>query len=104
MPSTVDRDRGPESPQWSEHLRQAWTKATERNTPQERAYRLGYQVGDDGEGGEGHFTDLDVAYAWLYQDVAHGDPVTLETVRALGHRRGASDYTYHLVACSFWPS
>lgn len=61
---------------WSEQLRVAWRKATERNTPQERAYRLGYQVGDDGEGEQGHFTDIDVAYAWLYQDVAHGDAVS----------------------------
>jgi len=28
---------------WPEQHRQAWTKATERNGPEERAYRLGYQ-------------------------------------------------------------
>jgi hypothetical protein len=61
---------------WSEQLRQAWTKATERNGPEERAYRLGYQVGDDDEGEQGHFTDIDLAYAWLYQDVAHGDAMS----------------------------
>ena len=61
---------------WSEQLRQAWAKATERNTSHERAYRLGYQVGDDGEGEQSHFTDIGVAYAWLYQDVAHGDAVS----------------------------
>jgi len=58
---------------WSEQLRQAWMKATERNTPQEHAYRLGYQVADDGEGERRHFTDIGVAYACLYQDVARGD-------------------------------
>jgi hypothetical protein len=57
-------------------LRQAWSKATERDTSQERAYRLGYQIGDDADSEQGHFTDLDVAYAWLYQDVAHGDEVS----------------------------
>jgi hypothetical protein len=61
---------------WSQQLRQAWTKATERDTAREHAYRLGYQVGDDGEGEQGHFTDIDAAYAWLYQDVAHGDAVS----------------------------
>ncbi|MGA9358482.1 MAG: hypothetical protein WBW75_10895 [Mycobacterium sp.] len=59
----------------SEHLRQVWTHATERNTTQERAYVAGYRVGPDGEDGEGHYTDIDLAYAWLYQDVAHGDAV-----------------------------
>ncbi|MGR6978372.1 hypothetical protein [Mycobacteroides abscessus] len=58
----------------SELLRNAWSKATERDTRQERAYRLGYQFGEDGE--QFHFTDIDIAYAWLYQDVAHGDEVS----------------------------
>ena len=57
---------------WSEQLRRAWAAATERNTGRERAYRLGYRVGADGEGEQGHHTDMDMAYAWLYQDVAHG--------------------------------
>jgi hypothetical protein len=57
-------------------LREAWLKATERGTSQEHAYRLGYQVGADGGGQQGHFTDIDVAYAWLYQDVARGDAVS----------------------------
>jgi hypothetical protein len=61
---------------WSQQLREAWLEATERGTPQEHAYRLGYQVGADGGGEQGHFTDIEVAYAWLYQDVAHGDAVS----------------------------
>ncbi len=61
---------------WSDQLRQAWTKATERNTRQERAYRLGYRVGADADGEQAHHTDIDMAYAWLYQDVAHGDEVS----------------------------
>lgn len=60
----------------SEQLRQEWTRATERHTPRERAYRLGYRIGADGEGGQAHLTDIDMAYAWLYQDVAHGDEVS----------------------------
>ena len=62
-----------EASQW---YRQAWGKATERDTPNERAYRTGYRVGDDEDGEEQHFTDIDMAYAWLYQDVAHGDEVS----------------------------
>jgi len=62
-----------EASQW---YRQAWGKATERDTPNERAYRTGYRVGDDEDREEKHFTDIDMAYAWLYQDVAHGDEVS----------------------------
>lgn len=60
----------------SEHYYEEWAKATERNTPRERAYRVGYQIGADDDGEQGHFTDIDLAYAWLYQDVAHGDEVS----------------------------
>jgi hypothetical protein len=60
----------------SRALREEWTQATERHTSRERAYRLGYRVGADGEGGQAHLTDIDMAYAWLYQDVAHGDEVS----------------------------
>jgi hypothetical protein len=60
----------------SEQLRRAWTNATERNTPQERAYGVGYRVGKDGDGEQGHYTDIEMAYAWLYLYVAHGDEVS----------------------------
>jgi hypothetical protein len=60
----------------SEQLRQQWTEATERRTPRQRAYRLGYQIGADGDGEQAHLTDINMAYAWLYQDVAHGDEVS----------------------------
>lgn len=53
-------------------LHQEWTQATDR-TSRTRAYRVGYCIGAQGEGGEGHLTDIELAYAWLYQDVAHGD-------------------------------
>jgi hypothetical protein len=59
----------------SRALREEWTGATDR-TSRTRAYRIGYRVGADGEGVEGHLTDIDLAYAWLYQDVAHGDEVS----------------------------
>jgi len=61
---------------YSEKLRHHWTQATERNTPEARAYAAGYRIGKEGEAGQGHYTDLDLAYAWLYPDVAHGDPVS----------------------------
>lgn len=56
----------------SEHFRKEWKQATDR-TPRERAFRSGYQIGEEGEGGQGKHTDIELAYAWLYQDVAHGD-------------------------------
>jgi hypothetical protein len=61
---------------YSEKLRHHWAQATERNTPEARAYVAGYRIGKEGEAGQGHYTDLDLAYTWLYQDVAHGDPVS----------------------------
>jgi hypothetical protein len=78
----LDRLTRPEDEQvcrWSEQFRQAWAKSTERNVPRERAYRLGYRVGDNDGAEERHFTDIDAAYAWLYQDVAHGDEVSTAT-------------------------
>jgi hypothetical protein len=60
----------------SEHFWREWTEATERDTEDERAYRLGYQLGDDPGGESGHFTDIDMAYAWLYQDVVHADALS----------------------------
>ena len=59
----------------SQEIRQEWTQATDR-TSRTRAYRLGYRVGADGEGEQAHYTDTEMAYAWLYQDVAHGDEVS----------------------------
>jgi hypothetical protein len=60
----------------SEHFWQEWREATERHTADERAYRVGYQLGNDPDGEHGHFTDIDMAYAWLYQDVVHADALT----------------------------
>jgi hypothetical protein len=75
----LDRLTGQEDEQvrtFSEQFREGWAKATERNGPQERAYRMGYRVGDTDDAEEQHFTDIDAAYAWLYQDVAHSDEVS----------------------------
>jgi hypothetical protein len=60
----------------SQQFRQEWAEATKRHTPRKRAYRLGYQVGSDADDEQAHLTDIEVAYAWLYQDVAHGDEVS----------------------------
>lgn len=57
----------------SEHFWREWTAATERDTENERAFRAGYQLGNDPNGERRHFTDIDMAYAWLYQDVVHAD-------------------------------
>jgi hypothetical protein len=57
----------------SSDLREEWNLAANRAS-RARAFYTGYQVADDGR--TQHLTDLDLAYAWLYQDVAHGDEVT----------------------------
>ncbi|MDG4666349.1 hypothetical protein [Mycobacterium sp. 236(2023)] len=59
----------------SRDIREEWTEATDR-TSHTRAFWSSYVAGEDGEAGRGRFTDVDLAYAWLYQDVAHGDEVS----------------------------
>lgn len=59
----------------SRDLRKEWTEATDR-TSRTRAFWSSYVAGKNGEAGQGRLTDIDLAYAWLYQDVAHGDEVT----------------------------
>jgi hypothetical protein len=58
----------------SEDLREEWRQVTDR-TSRVRAYFTGYQVSDS-DGETQLLTDIDLAYGWLYQDVAHGDEVT----------------------------
>jgi hypothetical protein len=58
----------------SRDLRDEWMQATDRTT-RARAFHSGYEIAD-GSGVRGHFTDIDLAYAWLYQDVAHVDAVS----------------------------
>jgi hypothetical protein len=55
-------------------LRQQWSDATERDRTRgakTRAYRVGVQDIETGETASA--TDLDLAYAWLYEDSVHGD-------------------------------
>lgn len=59
----------------SRDLRQEWKEATDR-TSRTRAFWSSYVAGENAEGGQGQFNDIDLAYAWLYQDVAHGDEVS----------------------------
>jgi hypothetical protein len=73
----LDRLTGLEDPALrasSSGLREEWNQATDRSS-RARAFYTGYQVGDDG-GRTQHLIDIDLAYAWLYQDVAHGDEVS----------------------------
>ncbi len=58
----------------SQRLREEWTSATERSS-RPRAYWSGYVVaGEDGDEEEARqFSDVELAYAWLYEDAAHGD-------------------------------
>lgn len=63
----------------SRQLRQEWIQATDRTTSRTRAYFSSYASAEvlvGGEGDQGQFSDIDLAYAWLYQDVAHGDEVS----------------------------
>jgi hypothetical protein len=72
----LDRLTGLEEPGLrasSSDLREEWNQATDRSS-RARAFYSGYQVGDGGQAQ--HLTDIDLAYAWLYQDVAHGDEVS----------------------------
>jgi hypothetical protein len=55
-------------------IRAEWTIATDR-TSRARAFFTGYQAQDDAAVAM-DLTDIDLAYAWLYQDVAHGDEVS----------------------------
>lgn len=52
-------------------IRAEWTTATDR-TSRARAFFTGYQAQHDATLAM-DLTDIDLAYAWLYQDVAHGD-------------------------------
>lgn len=55
----------------NQNLRNGWTKAIDR-TSRTRAYRIIQQdMAIGGEAEQAH--DVDLAFAWLYQDVAHGD-------------------------------
>jgi hypothetical protein len=70
----LDRLTGLEDPALrssSSDLGEEWRQATGR-TSRARAFYTGYQLADNG-GPTQHLTDIDLAYAWLYQDVAHGD-------------------------------
>jgi hypothetical protein len=63
----------------SRQLRQEWTEATDRTASRTRAYISSYATAEvvaGGAGDQGQFSDIDLAYAWLYQDVAHGDEVS----------------------------
>jgi hypothetical protein len=89
----LDGHRLGEASQW---FHQAWAKATERGTPNERAYRTGYRVGDDHDGEQQHFTDIDMAFAWLYEDVAHGDEVSTGYFDVMERYRAAVQVFSHL--------
>lgn len=72
----LDRLTGLEDPGLrasSSDLREEWNQATDRSS-RARAFYTGYQVGDGSQ--TQHLTDIDLAYAWLYQDVAHGDEIS----------------------------
>jgi len=66
----LDRLTGLEDPALrssSSDLGEEWRQATDR-TSRARAFYTGYQLADNG-GPTQHLTDIDLAYAWLYQDV-----------------------------------
>lgn len=79
----------------SHSLREEWAFATDR-TSRTRAYWSSYVVGDGGDGQQGQFSDIDLAYAWLYQDVAHGDKVTTGVFEVLERYHAAVGVFSHL--------
>ena len=80
-------------------VRQAWVEATKRDRNRgntTRAYMMA--VGNiDGEV-DGHATDLDLAYAWLYEDSVHGDLPSYDEFTARD-RYQAATYVFAGIAC-----
>ncbi len=73
----------------SEHFWREWAEATERGGPDERAYRVGYQIGPGSDAIQHHFTDIDLAYNWLYGDVIHSDEEKIEHFGVMERFRAA---------------
>ena len=75
-------------------LRAEWTRATDR-TSRARAFFTGYEAKHDSTLTM-DTTDIDLAYAWLYQDVAHGDEVSTGMFDVLDRYRAAVSVFSHI--------
>lgn len=80
-------------------VRQAWRDATERDRTRgarTRAYSVA--VGTDGSDDVDRATDLDLAYAWLYEDSVHGDLPSYDEFDAR-ERYSAATNVFGGIAC-----
>lgn len=80
-------------------VRQAWEEATQRDHNRggrTRAYNMA--IGSIEGEVEGHATDLDLAYAWLYEDSVHGDLPSYDEFSARD-RYQAATYVFAGIAC-----
>lgn len=78
----------------NQNLRDGWAKATDR-TSRTRAYRIIQQdMASAGEAEQAH--DVDLAFAWLYQDVAHGDEPSTGSIGILYRYQAAVGVFSHV--------
>lgn len=78
-------------------MRADWVKATERGKDRGttiRAYSV--LVGTDEDGDPVYATDLDLAYAWLYEDSVHGDIPSFDEFSARERYRAAAHVFSHI--------
>ncbi|MFM9378809.1 hypothetical protein [Gordonia sp. VNK21] len=81
----------------SAHFRTEWRQATERDRARgakTRAYSMVVQNIETGEIGQA--TDLDLAYAWLYEDSIHGDLPSYDEFDARDRYRAATHVFSHI--------
>jgi hypothetical protein len=71
-----------------------WAQATDR-TSRARAFFAGYAAKHD-DSVTMDLTDIDLAYAWLYQDVAHGDETSTGYFDVLDRYRAAVSVFSHI--------
>jgi len=75
-------------------IRSEWKHATDR-TPRARAFFTGYEAKGD-PALTMDMTDIELAYAWLYQDVAHGDETKTGLFDVLDRFRAAVSVFSHI--------
>jgi hypothetical protein len=95
---TVESD-DPRVAQANAKVRQAWCDATERDRTRgarTRAYSV--LTGKAGDDAVDRATDLDLAYAWLYEDSVHGDLPSYDEFSAR-ERYSAATHVFGGIAC-----
>ena len=75
----------------NQQVRQGWIAATDRST-RTRVYRINVNAQ--------RYTDVELAFAWLYQDVAHGDESTTGDLGIVERYRAAVGVFSHVAVMS----